>query len=131
MDGRVNILGERFVMLPVEITNAIEYDNDKARDSAKEMMDAFIKKIGSNKAGLIDNLVDIYGIFGLGKLSVNTLDIAKGSGDFIITCISSEKKLMQLSVSFLEGVLSSIYGKNINAKAKFDKGIIHIQTKAG
>ncbi|MDD5086871.1 MAG: hypothetical protein PHV16_03900, partial [Candidatus Nanoarchaeia archaeon] len=82
IDGKIEVLGKRQVMLPTEVLS--ELDSCNAKDDYKKLKKIFMenikdyaKKIGSGEEGMYKNIVDVFETFGLGRIEVVKSDNKK------------------------------------------------------
>jgi len=81
-DGKLEILGKKQVMLPVEVLVALQNLNPEksyivVKKSIHTSMEEYAKKVGSTSEGLIKVLEEIFETFGLGKPEIAALDNSK------------------------------------------------------
>jgi hypothetical protein len=128
IDGKVNILGQRFVMLPSELLFRIvdSPDTDAIQEKSLLLMKHIISKVGNNPQGLIDNLPDIFGMFGLGKLTIKSIDLKSKTCILDIDCISSEKRIADVTSAIAEGLVSGCFEKKMRCAVKVSGNKIDI-----
>ena len=127
VDGKIEILGKKQVMLPSDVIAAVEsldhevvYNNIK--DTIKKDIEDYAKKLGSSEEGILKNVGDIFGTFGLGRLEIVDIDNKKKS--CIIRVHNSplmEMKNVKLNPSkmtpaIISGVFSFLFSKEVDAK---------------
>ena len=79
LNGNIEVLGRKQIMLPSDIIFVLEKINQKkAYDSVRRAMKSdlgfYARKLGSNGEGMLKNIDDIFETFGLGKLEIMNLD---------------------------------------------------------
>ncbi|MBI4017083.1 MAG: hypothetical protein HY363_05320 [Candidatus Aenigmarchaeota archaeon] len=122
-DGKIEVLGRRQVMLPLELLADLQKLNEvEAYNVIKEdirmIMVAFSQKIGSNSAGMFKNIEDIFECFGFGKPEIVVLDQSKKS----VTVRFHDTPVRLVSEVVLPGALagtfSFLFGKKVDCTYK-------------
>jgi hypothetical protein len=124
IDGKIEILGKRQVMLPADVFLRIEKDTGKVgfdsikKGISKDLSD-YAKRVGSGEEGMLKAITDIFETFGLGKLEVVAMDKkAKTAAVRIRNTPAQELKegLSGITCAVLAGAFSFMLGNDVNAK---------------
>jgi len=123
IDGKIEILGKRQVMLPKEVV--FELENGSAKLDYKKLKKIFMdnikdyaKKIGSGEEGMYKNMVDIFETFGLGRIEVVKSDNKKKICLLRVhdcPILSSGNKSMILKAA-ISGMFSFLFSKDVDAE---------------
>lgn len=126
IDGKIEVLGKKQVMLPSEVMSALDtlqskeaYDDVK--NAVKKDVEDYAKKLGSSEEGILKNIDDIFGTFGLGKLEMIDINFKKK------TCIlrlhssplkqtNGKNSEFNIIGATLSGVFSFLFRKDVEAK---------------
>lgn len=110
VDGQIEILGEKQVMLPFSVLDSIDSKDifDVACKEVKKTMDSYAKKIGSSPGGMIKSVQDIYETMGLGKMKIIKLDADKKS------LIARLEKVKVKNTGLIGGVIAGLFSSGFN-----------------
>ena len=124
IDGRIEVLGKKQVMLPSDVVSALDALNTKevyadVKNAVKKDVEDYAKKLGSGEEGILKNIDDIFGTFGLAKMELVDINFKKK------TCIlrlhsSPLKKISRGASEFsitnaiLSGVFSFLFKNDID-----------------
>ena len=77
-DGKIEVLGQQQVMLPLTALASMQNDQtfDLISREMKKSMEAYGKKMGGSANGMVKTVQDIYETTGLGKMEILKLDTA-------------------------------------------------------
>ena len=126
IDGKIEVLGKKQVMLPSDVMSALDGINTKesyfsVKSAVKNDIEDYAKKLGSGEEGILKNIDDIFGTFGLGKLEL--VDISFKKKTCILRLHHSPLKSMNGRISefhmtdaILSGVFSFLFKKNVDVK---------------
>ena len=126
IDGKIEVLGKKQVMLPSDVMSALDNLNTKeayanVKNAVKKDVEDYAKKLGSSEEGILKNIDDIFGTFGLGKLEMVNLNFKKKA--CILRLHNSPLKQMSGKTSefhiigaILSGVFSFLFKKDVDAK---------------
>lgn len=126
MDGKIEILGKKQILLPYDVVREMEKTNHKLiYESVKSVMrrdiDDYAKKLGSSGEGMLNILEDIFDICGLGDMQIVDIDYKKR------TCVirvhkssvigtKNGKNGFIVTPAILSGMFSFLFGKDVDAK---------------
>ena len=126
-DGKIEILGKKQVMLPSDVIAAVEgidhelvYNNVK--NTVKKDIEDYAKKLGSSEEGILKNIGDIFGTFGLGRLEIVDLDNKKKSciirvhNSPLMEIKNSKSTSSTMTPAIISGVFSFLFDKEVDAK---------------
>ena len=126
IDGKIEILGKKQVMLPSDVVSCLQNNDPKEvytniKSTISKDIEDYAKKLGSSGEGMLRNIEDIFGTFGLGKLEVVDLDYKSKKGVIRIhnPPLDDIKKInsgFQVTPAVLAGVFSFLFSKEINAQ---------------
>jgi hypothetical protein len=118
IDGKIEVLGKRQVMLPAEMVDELQKTAkaDTLKILVRKNIEDYAKKLGSGEEGLLKNISDIFETYGLGKLEIVDLDNANKKCLVRIQNLSSEGKSMILEI-VLGGIFSFLFKKEVKAEA--------------
>ena len=132
MDGKIEILGEKQIMLPFDAVSHLQ--NDKTfeimNQEMKRVMDYYAKKMGANPSGMIKTVQDIYETMGLGKMQIIKLDNVKK--EIVIRLMNAGVINPTLVSGVLCGLFSFVFNKDLTEKnigVKKSAGYIDISIK--
>ncbi len=115
-DGKIEILGETQILLPIEALSMI--DNPKVfaamSKQMKSSMQNYAKKIGTSPDGMIKSVQEIYETMGLGKMQVIKLDQEKKSCTLRIKSVKT--KNTNVIAGIIGGLFSFLFKKNLTQK---------------
>ena len=105
MDGKIEVLGEKQVMLPFSAVMKLHNDStfDAVSKEMKIVMESYGKKMGSSSGGMVKSVQDIYETTGLGKMEIIKLDADKKETVLRIQNISFT------DTTLVEGVLCGLF----------------------
>lgn len=129
VDGRIEVLGKKQIMLPSDVLTTFESASNgklyiNVRSVIRKDIEDYAKKLGSSEEGILKNIDDIFGTFGLGKLELVYINFKKR------TCIlrlhnpplrqTSDKNdktpEFQITPAVLSGVFSFLFKRDIDVK---------------
>ncbi len=125
VDGKIEVLGKKQIMLPSDVFATLEQSSPNQyslvlKNAVKRDISEYAKKLGSSGEGVLKNIDDIFGTFGLGKLELVTVDFKKK------TCIlrlhdpwlkhTSEKSEFLITPAILSGVFSFLFSKDVDVR---------------
>ena len=112
-DGRIEILGEKQVMLPFSAIMELQTDNsfEILNREVKKVMEYYAKKIGASPGGMIQSVQDIYETMGLGKMQIIKLDA--DHKEVVLRLLNISLSKTQLIEGVLCGLFSFLFGKNL------------------
>ena len=126
-DGKIEILGKKQVMLPSDVIAAVEgidhelvYNNVK--NTVKKDIEDYAKKLGSSEEGILKNIGDIFGTFGLGRLEIVDLDnkkkicIIRVHNSPLMEIKNSKSTSSTMTPAIISGVFSFLFDKEVDAK---------------
>jgi len=129
--GRVEMLGERQVMVPAKLlTKLQDLAPEKAYKLAKEVMkeetDVVTKRIGDSKAEIITAMKEFFETFGVGNMEVADLDMLKkraiirihDSPIAIAHALYKSKDSCRITAGLLAGMFTSIFDADASAVEK-------------
>jgi hypothetical protein len=122
IDGKIEYLGERLIMLPHSVVSKLQMPNAKsAYSSIKKIMkkefEYYTKLVGNGEEGKLKNLIYIFETFGLGRLEI--VDINNKNKVCKIKLYNSSLKKGKnawLVSAILAGMFSFLFDKDVNAK---------------
>ncbi|MBI4147688.1 hypothetical protein HY490_00180 [Candidatus Woesearchaeota archaeon] len=123
MDGKIEVLGRRQVMLPFELLSDLQnVDEQKTysiiKQDINQTMEAFAKRIGSSPTGMFKNIEEIFECFGLGKPEIIVLDQTRKAAVIRF----HDNPVQQVSAAVLPGALagmfSFLFGKPVDCTFK-------------
>jgi len=137
IDGKIEVLGKRQVMLPKEVLSEVEssstkLDYKKLKKIFMENIKDYAKKIGSGEEGMYKNMVDVFETFGLGRIEVLKSDNKKKTcvlrvHDCPILDGGNKSKILTAALS---GMFSFLFSKDVNAEQlKTKKEVCEFQIK--
>jgi len=115
-DGKIEILGEKQVMLPFSAISQLQNENTFTimNTEMRKVMEYYAKKIGADSGGMIKSVQDIYETMGLGKMQILKLDNNKK--EIIIRLMSIKEANSVLISGILCGLFSFVFNKDLNEK---------------
>jgi predicted hydrocarbon binding protein len=128
INGRIDILGQKQVMIPADLIPALQEINPnkvyKAVKSAiKKDIEIYAKKLGSSEQGMLKSIEDIFETFGLGKLEIIDLDQEKKrtivrvhESPPVDSYKNKKTPVCAITPGVLAGMFSFLFGKDLNAK---------------
>jgi hypothetical protein len=130
--GKIEILGENHVMLPVDLLAELQaIDKEKVHTLVKKhiktTMEVYSKKMGSTNQGILKSSQDIFETFGLGQFQILKLDNTKKSAVVTISksaIFDSGNKLKIKEAdrcileASLEGMFHFLFKTEVNVKGK-------------
>jgi len=126
MDGNIEILGKKQVLLPGDVIYLLEKNNPKfvytlVKNAIKNDIRDYSRKLGSSDEGMLNILHDIYETFGLGNLQIIDLDNKKRRcilrvHNSPLMEIRNGKNSVLLTPAILSGMFSFLFGKDVDAK---------------
>jgi predicted hydrocarbon binding protein len=131
-EGRVEMLGERQVMVPVTLlTRLQDISPEKAYKIGNEIMkhetDVVTKRIGNSKAEMLTAMKEFFETLGLGSLEVADIDMLKkraiirihDSPIALSHAIFKKKDNCRITAGMLAGMFTSIFDAEATADEKF------------
>ena len=131
-EGRVEMLGERQVMIPSALlTRLQDIDPEKAYKIGHEVMkqetDSVTKRIGNSKAEILTAMKEFFETLGLGNLEVADIDMLKkraiirihDSPIALAHAICKKKDGCRITAGMLSGMFTSIFDEEAIAQEKF------------
>lgn len=117
IDGKIEILGKRQVMLPSEIVYELQKTAklDDIKNLVKKNIEDYAKKLGAGEEGLLKNISDIFETYGLGKLEVMDLNNTEKK------CIIRISNIPEGDTALLAIILSGIFGYLFKKEVKAEK----------
>jgi len=126
IDGKIEILGKKQVMLPSDVMFALDALNNKeaytnVKNVVKKDVEYYAKKLGSSEEGILKNIDDIFGMFGLGKLELVDINFKKKTcilrlHDPPLKQIDGRSAEFQIIPAVLSGIFSFLFDKDIDLK---------------
>jgi len=129
--GRVEMLGERQVMIPAKLLTMLQdLAPEKAYKLAKEVMkeetDVVTKRIGNSKAEIITAMKEFFETLGVGNMEVADLDMLKkraiirihDSPIAIAHALYKSKDGCRITAGLLAGMFTSIFESDATAVEK-------------
>jgi hypothetical protein len=116
MDGKIEILGEKQVMLPFSAVMTLQ-KADNFESLSKEMkisMASYGKKMGSSAGGMIKSVQDIYETTGLGKMEIIKLEADKK--ETVLRIVNMTFTDTTLVEAVLCGLFSFVFNKDLTRK---------------
>ena len=131
VDGRIEILGIKQVMLPMDLLIELQSINPKKTYQATktklwEIMERYYKKVGGNNQGILNMSKEIFETIGLGKMEVINFKpsdkkaIIRIKDSAICNCCQQNKNCSILPGA-LAGTFSFIFKNEVNSYQK-EKG---------
>ncbi len=126
IDGKIEVLGKKQVMLPSDVMSALDGLNTEesyfnVKSAVKKDIGDYAKKLGSGEEGILKNIDDIFGTFGLGKLEMVDINLKKKA--CILRLHNSPLKSMNgktaefhMTDAILSGVFSFLFKKDVDVK---------------
>ncbi len=104
-DGKIEILGEKQVMLPSTAVARLSTDQtfDILAVEMKKSMESYAKKVGGSSGGMIKSVQDIYETMGLGKMEIIRLEADKKEITLRIMNVQFDR------TDVVEGVLCGLF----------------------
>ncbi|MBU0757878.1 MAG: hypothetical protein KKF44_07430 [Nanoarchaeota archaeon] len=126
IDGKINILGSRFVMLPDNMLLSIikELDEKQVEEFSFNYMRQITPRLATDKTGMLQMVGDIFDIYGFGKFQIEDINIKKNNISVIISDIaqSADKENAEKNTKIIEfiiaGYFRAIFGKKMVCKTK-------------
>jgi len=127
VDGRIEILGKKQVMLPSNVIAVIENMHQEVaynyiKNAIRKDIEDYAKKLGSSEEGILKNIGDIFGTFGLGRLEIVDLDNKKKSSIIrvhnspLIEAKNGKTIAPKMTPAIISGVFSFLFNKEVEAK---------------
>ncbi|MCX6709400.1 MAG: hypothetical protein NTV63_00380 [Candidatus Woesearchaeota archaeon] len=129
--GRVEVLEERELMLPsLMLARIQEMAPEKvysiAKESMKEEIDRFTRKVGNSKAEMIVMLKNFFDTIGIGSIEVEDLDMIKkrsivrihDNAVALVNALEKKKTPCMLAAGILAGIFSSIFDSDCDCEEK-------------
>ncbi len=118
IDGKIEILGKKQIMLPADVIVELEKNNSKVvYDSVKEVIKKYIrdyaKRLGSPEEGMLKSIDSLFETFGLGKMRI--VDIDYKQKKCLVSIINCPDK-SNLTPAVLAGIFSFLFEKNVDAE---------------
>lgn len=119
MDGKIEILGEKQIMLPLSAVSSLQSTNsfDIMKKEIKSSMESYAKKMGSSAEGMTRSVQDIFETMGLGKMQIIKLNADKKETVVRININLSDTTL-------LEGVICGLFSFLFNRDIKRENIIV-------
>jgi hypothetical protein len=126
-EGRFEILGEHSMLLPIKSIVRMQYDNPDQtffaiRDSTQEQFKAYLKKLQVHDDKIIDPLLHLFELYGIGKLSILDLNIETRHALVQVhdTPLVSEyehgrEPVCSVVCGFLSGMFSALFDAEVHA----------------
>lgn len=130
VDGKIEMLEKREIMLPSDLFFKIQESNDKvyevSKKAALKSTKEFAVKIGRSEDGMMENLKNIFESFGIGPIEIPDLNNEKKEAIVIVkeSLIATEYKTLEknskknscdLIAGILAGMFSHLFDSNIDA----------------
>jgi len=117
IDGKIEILGKRQVMLPADVVQELQKSAkaDSLKVLIKKNIEDYAKKLGAGEEGLLKNISDIFETYGLGKMEIVDLDNKNKKCLVRILNPSIEGNSVLLD-SILSGIFSYLFKKEVKAE---------------
>jgi len=120
MDGKIEVLGERQVMLPARMLMRIhalrpKESSEIIKQEFRAEVERYARKIGSGEEGMLKNLSDVFETIGIGKMEIVDLDNEKKRAIVRIENPLAENEQAVIA-AFLAGTFSFIFRKEVNAQ---------------
>lgn len=124
-EGRISVLGVNQVMLPADLLQYLAEHDPKAfysfvKQSVKKDITAYAKKIGSDAAGIMNSIGEIFEMFGVGMLHIESIDAKKASASLRVDkspfAEKSSKPHCLLTAGVLAGMFSFGMEKDVDCK---------------
>ena len=79
IDGKIEMLGKRQIMLPAEIVAEVQHIDEKrfytiVKSNVQRSMAEYAKKIGVSNVGMLKSMEEIFELYGVGKPEIVKLD---------------------------------------------------------
>jgi hypothetical protein len=121
IDGKIEVLGKRQVMLPADVVEELQKSADKKsakalKESMKKDMAEYAKKVGGSEEGMLNNIQYILETFGLGKIEI--VDIDHKSSKCLIRVNNPPMGDGLITSAVLGGTFSFLFGKDVDAQVK-------------
>ncbi|MSR86005.1 hypothetical protein EXS74_01260 [Candidatus Woesearchaeota archaeon] len=115
-DGKIEVLGEKQVMLPFSAVMSLQNSAsfDAVSIEMKKVMGSYGKKMGSSSGGMVKCVQDIYETTGLGKMEIIKLDADKKETVLRLVNISFTDTTLVEGV--LCGLFSFLFNKDLERK---------------
>ena len=115
-DGKIEVLGEKQVMLPFSAMMSLQSASsfDSVSKEIKTTMISYGKKMGSSAGGMVKSVQDIYETMGLGKMEIIKLEADKKETVLRIQNISFTDTTLVEGV--LCGLFSFLFNKDLTRK---------------
>lgn len=128
IDGRIEVLGKKQVMLPSDVLSELESLGTKeayanVKSAVRKDVEDYAKKLGSSEEGILKNVGDIFGTFGLGKLELVDINFKKKN------CIlrlhnsplshlrhNGKQVEFHMTDAILSGLFSFLFKREVDAK---------------
>ncbi len=126
IDGRIEVLGKKQIMLPSDVVFELQKCDsslcyDSVKNAVKRDIGDYAKKLGSGEGGMLKNIDDLFGTFGMGKLEMVDINFKNK------TCIlrlhnsplgqnAGKSAEFQITPAVLAGVFSFLFSKDVDAK---------------
>ena len=126
-DGRIEILGKKQIMLPSDVISVLENINHETaynyvKNAIKKDIEDYAKKLGSREEGVLKNIGDIFGTFGLGRLEIVNLDnkkkscIVKVHNSPLTELKNGKSDSFKMTPAVISGVFSFLFNKEVDTK---------------
>lgn len=104
-DGKIEILGEKQIMLPYSTVNCLQHPEmfETISKEIKASMVTYGKKMGSSAGGMTKSVQDIYETMGLGKMEIIKLDADKKE------TVLRLQNIALTDTTLVEGVLCGLF----------------------
>lgn len=124
INGKIEVLGKPQVMLPSRLVAELEAGispaiSDSIRTDVMREMEAYAAKLGSGEEGLLKNIDEIFGSYGLGRLEIVTINYKNKACVMRLYDSPLHKggaALSRLTPAILSGVFSFLFRKGVTAK---------------
>jgi len=125
IDGKIEILGKKQILLPKDVFSELEKCNSKGvyssvKNVMKKNIDDYAKKLGSSGEGMLNILGDIFDTFGLGDMQIVDIDYKKKNCVVrihnIVLMEKNSKDGLMVTPAILSGMFSFLFRKDVDAK---------------